>query len=175
MSMPHKNPFDRTARSHALAAAGQRERWRDRHGSWSGSRSEGRRSGVSRDLADRRDRIVGRRCSRPRRSGAHHAASANSNSSHRCREDRLPCGRTRRNAFVEFSWAGYDGCDPASGRGWARLEPGGALKGRLFIHQSDESAFAAYREAEAQSPGGASTRKPSNFRLQRSRARRACR
>ena len=75
--------------------------------------------------------------------------------------------------FVEFSWAGYDDSDPVSGRGWARLEPGGALKGRLFIHQGDESAFAAYREAEAPTPGGASRQKPSNFRLQRSRARRA--
>jgi hypothetical protein len=56
--------------------------------------------------------------------------------------------------FVEFSWAGYDDSEPASGRGWARLEPSGALKGRLFIHQGDESGFTAYREAEGQSSKG---------------------
>ncbi|MBI4520937.1 MAG: hypothetical protein HY701_08865 [Gemmatimonadetes bacterium] len=76
-------------------------------------------------------------------------------------------------AFVEFSWEGYDESDPASGRGWAQLEAGGALKGRLFIHQGDESAFTAHREAEAQRPKGARSSKPSNFRLQRRRARRA--
>jgi hypothetical protein len=77
--------------------------------------------------------------------------------------------------FVEFSWAGYDDSGPASGRGWAQLEPSGALKGRLFIHQGDESGFTAYREAEGQSSEGAPRRKPSNFRLQRSRARRTLR
>ena len=79
--------------------------------------------------------------------------------------------------FVEFSWAGHDDADPASGRGWAQLEPGGALKGRLFIHQGDESGFTAYREAgreaEGQSTKAAPSSKPSNFRPQRSRARRA--
>ena len=75
--------------------------------------------------------------------------------------------------FVEFSWAGYDDADPASGRGWARLEPDGALKGRLLIHQGDESAFTAYREAEARNPTGARRRTPSDLRRQRTRARRA--
>jgi len=50
--------------------------------------------------------------------------------------------------FLEFSWAGFDDCDPASGRGWAELQPGGALRGMLFIHQGDESGFTAHREAE---------------------------
>ena len=62
--------------------------------------------------------------------------------------------------FVEFSWVGYDDADPASGRGWARLEPDGALKGRLFIHQGDESAFTAYREVEARKPIGARGGRP---------------
>jgi hypothetical protein len=75
--------------------------------------------------------------------------------------------------FVEFSWAGHDDADPTSGRGWAQLEPGGALKGRLFIHQGDESGFTAYRGAESKSTKGATSSRPSNFRLQRPRARRA--
>jgi hypothetical protein len=66
--------------------------------------------------------------------------------------------------FVEFSWAGYDDSDPASGRGWARLELAGALKCRLFIHQGDESGFTAYREAEGRSSKGAPRRTPPNFR-----------
>jgi hypothetical protein len=74
--------------------------------------------------------------------------------------------------FVEFSWAGYDETDPASGRGWARLEPSGALKGRLFIHQGDESGFTAYREADDPRSKGRRGGRPSNFRPQRARARR---
>lgn len=79
--------------------------------------------------------------------------------------------------FVAFSWAGHDDADPASGRGWARLEASGALTGRLFIHRGDESGFTAYREAGDEAEDRSSKRaprsKPSNFRLQRSRARRA--
>lgn len=70
--------------------------------------------------------------------------------------------------FVEFSWSGYDDSDPASGRGWARIEPGGALKGKLFIHQGDESSFVAYCEVGAQAPR-VTSRKPSNLPLQRPR------
>jgi hypothetical protein len=70
--------------------------------------------------------------------------------------------------FVEFSWAGHDDSDPASGRGWARLEPSGALKGRLFIHQGDESGFTAHREAEGQTSRGV----PVSVPRPRSRARR---
>lgn len=75
--------------------------------------------------------------------------------------------------FVEFSWAGYDDTDPATGRGSARLEPSGALKGRFFIHQGDESGFTAFREAEAQRSKGGPGGKTSTFRPQRARARRA--
>jgi hypothetical protein len=63
--------------------------------------------------------------------------------------------------LVEFSWSGYDDSDRASGRGSARLESGGVLKGKLFIHQGDESAFIAYREAEAENRAPVSRGKPS--------------
>ncbi len=43
---------------------------------------------------------------------------------------------------VEFSWEGNDELDPASGRGWAILEDS-VLKGRIFIHQGDDSGFTA--------------------------------
>jgi hypothetical protein len=74
--------------------------------------------------------------------------------------------------FVAFSWAGYDESEPVSGRGWARREPGGALKGRLFIHRGDESGFTAYRDANDPGPKGRPGSKPSNVRLRRPRARR---
>lgn len=35
-------------------------------------------------------------------------------------------------AGIEFSWEGNDEMDPASGRGWAMLEPDGALEGRIY-------------------------------------------
>jgi len=70
--------------------------------------------------------------------------------------------------FVEFSWSGYDDSDQASGRGWGRIEPGGTLKGKLFIHQGDESAFTASREGGR--PGRSPSRgKPSDLPRQRSR------
>ena len=44
--------------------------------------------------------------------------------------------------FVEFTFAGRDDGKPTNGRGWARLVRG-ELQGKLFIHQGDESWFAA--------------------------------
>jgi hypothetical protein len=36
--------------------------------------------------------------------------------------------------------------DPASGRGWARVEDD-TMRGKLFIHQGDESSFTAKRQS----------------------------
>ena len=44
---------------------------------------------------------------------------------------------------VEFSWAGNDEGDHVSGRGWARLDEDGSLRGHLFIHSGDDSGFRA--------------------------------
>lgn len=55
--------------------------------------------------------------------------------------------RHRRSGWrAEFSWSGFDDGTPVSGRGWARLEEGGKLKGKLFIHLGDEARFEARRE-----------------------------
>ena len=43
---------------------------------------------------------------------------------------------------VEFSWEGNDELDLAMGRGWAVSE-GRVLKGRIFLHQGDDSGFMA--------------------------------
>jgi hypothetical protein len=48
--------------------------------------------------------------------------------------------------IVEFSWSGYDEMDPTCGRGWAQLDADGRLRGRLFFHLGDDSAFTATRE-----------------------------
>ena len=42
----------------------------------------------------------------------------------------------------EFSWSGQDECNPACGRGWAIIEDG-ELKGRIYLHLADDSAFRA--------------------------------
>jgi hypothetical protein len=47
--------------------------------------------------------------------------------------------------LVEFSWQGKDERDDASGRGWAVIDETGALSGRLYFHQGDDSAFLATR------------------------------
>ena len=43
-----------------------------------------------------------------------------------------------------FSWSGQDEDDPASGRGWAVVEAGD-LRGRIYLHLGDDSAFLAVR------------------------------
>jgi hypothetical protein len=52
----------------------------------------------------------------------------------------------RDGVFVlEFSWSGFDEMDATSGRAWARID-GDTIRGKLFIHQGDESTFVARRE-----------------------------
>jgi hypothetical protein len=46
---------------------------------------------------------------------------------------------------VEFSWPGFDEGDEVSGRGWVALNPDGTLKGHIYFHLGDESAFRAER------------------------------
>lgn len=49
-----------------------------------------------------------------------------------------------REALIEFSWEGQDEMDHVSGRGWALVQEG-ELRGRIFIHRGDDSAFRALR------------------------------
>jgi len=46
---------------------------------------------------------------------------------------------------IEFSFQGEDELDPVSGRGWAVLAAD-ELRGRLFFHRGDDSAFTAKRQ-----------------------------
>ena len=57
----------------------------------------------------------------------------------------LDCRFTERDGlpFVEFSWEGLSEGDSVCGRGWGSLQSDGSLKGHLFIHLSDDSAFVA--------------------------------
>lgn len=50
---------------------------------------------------------------------------------------------------VEFTWDGQDEMDPASGRGWAALECASLLRGRIYFHAGDDSAFVARRKPKA--------------------------
>lgn len=64
-----------------------------------------------------------------------------------CVEGDLHClfstksGRPR----AEWTWNGQDEIDPANGRGWAELQVDGSLKGRIYIHDGDDSEFAAMK------------------------------
>jgi hypothetical protein len=49
---------------------------------------------------------------------------------------------------VEWSWAGNEEMNEVSGRGWAVLGEDGHLRGRIFIHDGDDSAFEAKRDVE---------------------------
>ena len=52
-----------------------------------------------------------------------------------------PCGNTPR---FEFPWSGQDENDPSCGRGWAVIE-NDELKGRIYQHLADDSAFRAIK------------------------------
>lgn len=56
--------------------------------------------------------------------------------------------------MVEFSWSGFDEMDPMSGRAWATVD-GDTMRGKLFIHQGDESSFTAKRERAGREVSGA--------------------
>jgi hypothetical protein len=62
----------------------------------------------------------------------------------------LDCRFTERDGlpFVEFSWEGLSEGDNVCGRGWASLQSDGSLKGHLFVHLSDDSAFAAEPQSQ---------------------------
>jgi hypothetical protein len=55
---------------------------------------------------------------------------------------------TRDGARLEWSWQGSNDSDEACGRGWAVID-GAVLRGRLFIHASDDSGFVAVRPPSA--------------------------
>lgn len=65
---------------------------------------------------------------------------------------------------VEFSWEGANDADDACGRGWATVE-GDRLRGRLFIHRGDDSAFEAVRQPAG--PGPVPARRPPRRRRRR--------
>ena len=54
-------------------------------------------------------------------------------------------------ARVEFSWEGCDENDPASGRGWMEVQ-GDRAKGRIYLHQGDDSDFTAVRPSSQRVP-----------------------
>ena len=68
-------------------------------------------------------------------------------------------GQQNGRPYVAFTWDGNDECDPARGRGWARLLKDGSLSGRIYIHQGDHSGFKAipFQEQDEPRPGPGSS------------------
>lgn len=67
----------------------------------------------------------------------------------------LDCRHSLRNGqpYVDFTWDGNDECDPASGRGWAKLLKDGTVAGRILIHHGDDSGFKAIPFSEPEKRG----------------------
>jgi len=59
----------------------------------------------------------------------------------------MDCHFDQRNGSpaVEFSWHGEDDSDEGLGRGWAVLEKPDLMRGRIFFHKGDDSAFTAVK------------------------------
>lgn len=53
---------------------------------------------------------------------------------------------------VNFTWEGNDECDPANGRGWAKLLKDGSLSGHIHFHHGDDSGFKAIPFQEDKTP-----------------------
>ena len=64
---------------------------------------------------------------------------------------------SRDGARLEWSWQGSNDSDEACGRGWAVIDHE-VLRGHLFIHASDDSAFVAVRLPQATPSGARRTR-----------------
>lgn len=77
---------------------------------------------------------------------------------------------------VDFSWSGFDDGDPTSGRASARVD-GDTMRGKLFIHQGDDSTFVARREpvGKARSASNEPLQPPAAARTARVPARRGVR
>ncbi len=61
-------------------------------------------------------------------------------------------GQRSGRPYVDFTWEGNDECDPASGRGWAKLLKDGSLSGHIHFHHGDDSSFKAIRFREEEKP-----------------------
>jgi hypothetical protein len=46
---------------------------------------------------------------------------------------------------IEFSWAGNDEMEEASGSGWAEIQPDGSLTAEIAFHNGDEITISARR------------------------------
>ena len=94
-------------------------------------------------VADCGDVTVGRGCHRPVGPWFHRVRREPDRAVpvHRRRGvDGLPRGAARRaRVCVEFTWAGSDDSDPASGRGWAAHVDSRTLEGRISFHLGDDT------------------------------------
>ena len=54
---------------------------------------------------------------------------------------------------AEFTWEGFDEGVPVTGRGWAVVEEGDSLRGRIYFHLGDDSGFRAERVEPSRSRG----------------------
>ncbi|HEY2514390.1 MAG TPA: hypothetical protein VGI39_26175, partial [Polyangiaceae bacterium] len=65
---------------------------------------------------------------------------------------------------VDFTWAGNDEMDEASGRGWAIIKKDGTLRGRIAFHHGDKSSFVARRQEKSGVKAKRSTAKRAGVR-----------
>lgn len=73
----------------------------------------------------------------------------------------MDCRHKERNgrSYVEFTWDGNDDCDPATGRGWAKLGKDGSLSGHIYFHHGDHSGFRAIPFDEQDKPSSGASAK----------------
>ncbi len=73
----------------------------------------------------------------------------------------MDCRHKERNGrpYVEFTWDGNDDCDPATGRGWAKLGKDGSLSGHIYFHHGDDSSFRAIPFDEQDKPSSGASAK----------------
>jgi len=61
-------------------------------------------------------------------------------------QGQMDCKIDKQSQRIEFTWSGFDEGDELTGRGHAGIVEG-ELRGHLYIHLGDDSAFRAVRQA----------------------------
>ena len=85
----------------------------------------------------------------------------------------MDCRHGQRNGrpHVDFTWDGNDECDPASGRGFVKLQKDGSLTGHIYLHHGDAPGFKAIPFEDDEQPAAkASPRTKRGLRVDRVRS-----
>lgn len=116
---------------------------------------------LGRQVAHHANGLVGSGSHRPRRAFIEFGKGQSGSFRFIAVDGWMDCRHRERHgrAYVEFTRDGNDDCDPASGRGRAKLEKDGSLSGHIYFRHGDDSGFKAIPFDEQAKPSPATSAK----------------